>query len=1819
MINLIKHGKTIKEYEDLKEFSLLMRKCMKYLRKFNITVNKLAYKYSKTSWINMLFQDNILDLLYYTEDFYLFFEIINTLTLFVKEEGVSPHLFKPNSKIKEKLLRIFSFFLKKEKEKVNKFYYFLEKTPEFQSIKTKIDENYLKVKPELSDYSMDFNEFVNEDIKTLENPEIHSKTPINLNNLSEKSAEISCFITISQYFGSNFEALELKPDIANIYILLKLKIFQKNEPNAYPILLTLITLQLYHLLTKWNDMMKDNKIEFFSNNSYRDAFLLFQMNSIEFLRNSKVLMKFHLESMANFPSSSSGKISEIYGNNIHGLGDFLDFYLENWFFNLKKIEKIEKYDSYLIPVLKRLKFITANEIMNMNVLKSKALFDDFFKQEFISIYNDNCDLMDPLQRKRISNMNVFLEYLTSHIMTEDTPISQGYLIEIEKFYKRILSVFLEKREKFFIFNENSGALYQAILGMVIFAFNHSKASFFEELLFQFKIITRFEESLKGELEEKYLHFSHTILNNSLLNIFKKINVNEFIADMNNQETQSFMSLFHRLTIEENLVVYRGVYVNYGSIIAKNVFGVFTNLDKIKEIPSIFNKLELFIDIYLKDFVLWTLNGYNEYPSFPAYVRPLFKEKFIDFLRNLKKIAEKDQKNLYIIYEKINNYKTIESISPYYITYLQYISYKYREILIAINRMREHLVVDVENDLFYTEADLQVFIDINQLLQTPFSYNTSKLIIVNYVKEFYYMKNIENPVKTSQLTLFLENLTNSLPCLKENLCKFFDIYSKYFPFIKIFNSDRNLYKSSNSCEIFLDYYRANHILGFLINSKDFMQFSKILTEINKSENLLGFYENALKGFIHIENNEENDIYKLFEQNFPIFFELYLYLIEKMSNEIAVFLKKNYEKLLKKYEENQHIPENLEKIKQKYAGFIGFIQAKILGKKYSRKIFKKIDLFNYLSSFMKHIHLWSKNKASKNIKNKINDLILFYFTQAKKKFMEKMKQEKDANEDFLWYFMKISFIFSELYRLNGHLSGISENYKVSSFMSENSDLFQVLAELFEKILFLLKKQEISYKWDTELEKKTEIRYFQDYFSYAFCKYFHCNLFNEYLFPSLQTEMLNIKENITMDSRKYEEKIEDIFKFIKKYSNIWVLLNKNEETMPDSLQKNYERYYTKDPLKVTNYITYGNKVIEFFLFLIYESKIRIKSNHLFLIIHTKLRAIPNAHKEKQLYVAYFARILEKHFKQIYPQWELASSKKLLQTIFENQEKLENTLNFEPKLDDMDAIYGICLQALLINLIARLIQNTNDKDPNIPKGIELIFDTWDSKFEYVKYVNKAFTFILTNKINADDHYAVFEETVYRGKDFICYMGNNLSGISPDRIIETLELFIKFITYYLKIPISKEKFGASFLRLFNENKLDLSPILLALGVLSNMKKEIFMNGIEHIIGFLQELLTLEYGNIENIKDFYNLQGIYVFTIIERLLWITGDDIFQRNLIENLISNVFYDKNKKNVKISMNFEEFSHLATNTFNNYGEKAWEIAFEICEFKVIGNENMVFLKKNIENNEKYRIQPLQEKIISMLLESFIQSSIEYLQNVENTSNLPKEIRKEAKKTQRYMLINHYFLLQIITRILKKIPNLLPFILNFKVFSRFFENSIGKSILNEFKEIYENTLEINFFDFLLMIYPYLNNAIFGIFHTIFTESILHFPSTKEKNTLISLNSLIKNEILLRVLKKLIHISSKNNIFSENSLIIHLYYTISLIILIFNASEAEDIDLNIYKKTLNACFNILKQANKKEDYTLLNNMSVFFALIYMSLKNINKKQFKLSVKEEKFDKEAIK
>lgn len=1810
IVYLIKSGVSAQEIQELEELSNLLGKCMKYLRKFNLGVNKLTYKYTKAPWISMVFQDNLLDVLFYTDNFYLFFEIISTLYLFVREEGVNTACFRLSSKTKENIAKLFAFFLRKEKEKVNKFYYFLEKSADFSSFKQEVEEKFANSKPDPIKYELELEEFKPQDQNIMKVfSEIIKKESIDLELFDE---ETHIFLQkIYQVIST-----EQKSDLHDLAMRIKLRKFKKKNPDSYNILISLIYVNVFQLYLKWNEFMnifKENKPEFFSNSVYRDAFLLFFLSCERSLNKNRKLMKYYFETMQSL-SVHSSKMSELYSNDKQNIQDFFDFLIEKWLIFSKSVLENCNYHKYLIPNIKKFRQIINYELVTMNSLKKKQDFENFYQELFAKTFNENIDFMDRKTRKSFTNLNNYLEYLTSYINIEDNPISAGFITQLEKIYMKFLEVFLKEGENFFFAEEEDlSGLYHTILGLIIYLFNHSKVSFFEDLLYNFKLISSFYEKLVKNLSNEnnkknktLINFIHTILNNSLLNIFKKINVENFTAQWNHPEVLAFMNIFQKLTIEQNLVIYRGVFINYGSILQKHAFNTYTSLEKIKENPELYRYLTIFVDVYIKDFILWTVNGYNDYPGFPQYVRLLFKERFVEFLKFMKTISQEDDKTLQEIYGKISSYngKKIEVLPTIYRTFFQFLAYKQREILVAINRLREHLVIDVEHEVYFTEEDLKLFLEINQSLQTPFSYNTSKIIASNYNKEFYYLSE-GKPV--SQMQLFLEQMCYSLPNLKDNIKNFYENYGKNFAFIYVFNSDKNQNKPSLSVEVFLDFQRADYMLGFMLQTKNFSETVKMITDINKSEVLLGFYEFSLKFFHRLDPSQEKKLYDLLEINISLLFDLYLFFFEKMTSEIVYFIQKHYEKILKKHQESEKTSETTENIKQKHTAFVNFLHAKLLGKKYARKIFKKIEVFNYISSFLKHIFLWNKNKGTKEIKSKLNDLILFYLSEARKKFLEKMKENQTDSDNFLWYFLRVSFLLSELYRLSNHMAGISESYKISaSLLNENSEFFGVLADIFDKIVNLLKIHENSFKWEQENENKFDVKYFQDYFSFAFCKYFHCNLFNEYLFPSLQTEMLNNRENIMMESKSYEQKIENIFKFIKKYSHIWLLLNKNEESIPDGLQKNYEKFYTKDPLKVNNYLIYGNKVIDFFMFLLYESKIRIRSNHIFLIIHSKLRAIPNSHKEKSVYVTYFGQILEKHFKNIYPGFDISTCKRFFTILVENQEKVSDlSLKFEPtNLESMDPIYSLCLQALFINLIARLIQNTNDKEPNIQKGVDLMFDTWDSKYEYVKYVNQAFKHINSNKIHTEDQYAIYDETVFRAKDFIVFLANNLNEkhLKEEKLLEMLEMFVSFLLNYLRIPLAKENFNSPFVRLFNENKLDFSPIILILGhISSKIEKGSAFNGlaIEKILQFLKELMGLEYQYIDNVKDFVSLQGFYMFFVYKRLIWIAGDDNFKRLTIEWEIKDSF----AKLMKKELSFNEFSTVNASVFNESGEIAWEMFHELCEIK---ENNTVCLK----NNETYYLNcdlnELQKRILGSLIEEFVRKTVEYLKMMKNLSHLKKEERKEMKKNQKFSLINHYFLLTVLVRIIRKFPCLLENVLLFTVSYEFEFSSNQQETSNE------KVKKQRFIEFLYEFYPYFNNAIFSFFHNVF-----------QINT-NSLGAMLKFEILSKNSRKLELLSKNKNILEENTAVFELYFALSLQILIITTCKKEELfgfdeKTSLFQQNLDYCFEILCYAKNSEHFTLLNDMNVFYALIYYSLKYKEEKKFKNVLKEENYDKNAVK
>lgn len=1180
----------------------------------------------------------------------------------------------------------------------------------------------------------------------------------------------------------------------------------------------------------------------------------------------------------------------------------------------------------------------------------------------------------------------------------------------------------------------------------------------------------------------------------------------------------------------------------------------------------------------------------------GYIKDLLTHftRFIEFLVEIRDLGAKDQETIQILLHKAREYDSFDKLPCYYRALSQFLAYKSREVGIAVNRMRDHLIQDPENENFYTEEDVRVYVTASLSLQNPFSFNTSKLIAANYGKEFYYIK--ANDFKGSQLLVFLDYLAKDLPRIKSNCQTMFTRLGKAkIFFIELLNADRNLFTESGNPDLYQDYQRANHIMALLAATKDFELVSQVLSDLARSELLLGYYELALRGFTaKLDESDEQRLYELLEIVFSGFFELYQVLSEHLTFETTKLLRHSLDKIAVR------IKEDPERGKVKYQAFQNFVQAKLLGKKYLRKVFKRIDLLNYLTSFLKHLFGFAKSRAPKNCKPKLMDLVQLYFSQIRRGLLERLKPlkapeaieegVKDKGTDWLSYFIGVSFSFSEMFRLSNHLSTLAESFKGVGLLSESGEFFGVLTALFSQILTILKKNELLKPEGSVVPPKKEIDGFEDFFCLGFAKYFHCTLFNEFLFPSLQTELLNTKENITMDNKLYLDRLGNIFGFIRQYSQIWILLNRNEESIPDSLQKNYERFYTKDPFKVVNYISYGNKVVEFFLHLIYESKIRIKSNHIFLIIHTKLRAIPNSHKEKSVYVAYFARILEAHFRTILPEYDMSSSRKLFQITAENTEKIPDlALNFElPDLSKLDPIYSICLQALHINLIARLIQNTNDKEPNIPKGVELIFDTWDAKFEYLRYVNQAFKDILTNKIANDDHYAVFDETVFRGKEFLSFLCNNLKDADASKVLRTLDLALTFLRHYLTIPIVRETFNAAFVRLFNENKLDFSCILLCLGHLARFNQETYSQGISKVLQFFQKVVKIDYAKVENFWDFYTLQGFYIFTIFERILWTTGTPSFQSQNALCFLRQAFYDQETSDYKANLPLADLSNKLSSVFHGLGDPAYLALFSLCEVK----ENGVFLVQRQQismESQTQNLSDIQKETFKILVESFASGLEEQRTRIATLSEIEnKEARATAKRALRVKLVNVYFILQILARIVKRLPALAKTLMEFEV-----PGKPGQQ----------------FMDLLLESAPELDNATFSVFETIFN---LEAEDNDYPHQL-------RRCVVQRTLKKLEEIASTKEIFGKPTALFDLYSTLSAMILLFKGRK--DMWMGgFYRKSLELCFQILEQAQTNEDFTLLNNMQVFFAVLYGCLKEGQRITFEAVVpKQFKYDKQAIK
>ena len=143
----------------------------------------------------------------------------------------------------------------------------------------------------------------------------------------------------------------------------------------------------------------------------------------------------------------------------------------------------------------------------------------------------------------------------------------------------------------------------------------------------------------------------------------------------------------------------------------------------------------------------------------------------------------------------------------------------------------------------------------------------------------------------------------------------------------------------------------------------------------------------------------------------------------------------------------------------------------------------------------------------------------------------------------------------------------------------------------------------------------------------------------------------------------------------------------------------------------------------------------------------------------------------------------------------------------------------------------------------------------------------------------------------------------------------------------------------------------------------------------------------------------------------------------------------------------------------------------------------------------------------------------------------------------------------------------------------------------------------------PELYNANFSVFETIFN---LEAENNDYPHHL-------RRCVVGRTLRKLEEAASTKELFGKPTALFDLYSTLSSMILLFKGRK--DIWMgNFYRKSLGLCFQILEQAQTNEDFTLLNNMQVFFAVLYGCLKEGQRIAFEAKVpKQFRYDKQAIK
>ena len=716
-----------------------------------------------------------------------------------------------------------------------------------------------------------------------------------------------------------------------------------------------------------------------------------------------------------------------------------------------------------------------------------------------------------------------------------------------------------------------------------------------------------------------LPIAHFIFNQVLFHSLTNDNniIRDFLIENLEYEAgfERFLRIFS-IFFEENKVVF---LCNF-NLLRKKVLKICEDANNKLEILSLDPRnlllCQLYSQIFTSCFLLWadTSSLDNDFLEIKC-LKALYEDAFIKIMRKLRVIAKKDEENFLQMLEISKNN---ENYKPYFLIFCDSFQKKYKLIL--------------ENFLYFMKSAIVKLYDnnlsqefFNEFLMTFVSLNNP---LVNSLNKDYQLSRI-HAIFESNFTLNLQKnslITHSLEFL---LVIFKDIDET------LINSPEKLISfnenSLKSYEKILN-QDVSHWKGLLQAKKLEMILSLIIGIIRKPH------------FIELLNTEM--ITLLFEISQKIQF-----LITRIKPIFFIILQENLQEFQEETMEIEHYcsvhPQN----------------------DFSRKILHKYGLLRQCMKFLLSLlKIKSRGIFQSEIK-KLHDLISQNLMKNNTaELFQYSESEFNVNNNA--FIIQIVFLFDELRRFSGYL----HESKLPHFFLSESSLMKI-GELIRRIYVF--NQENTIKHETLMPGIDLISRMNFYF---FCRII-LNFLPDFLIKSLLFNEFSFI--IESDFLIYLSiSFEKVFKMI---FLLWKGFFKSNEEIPLKLIKIIESLNSRaisrnsiinvsKPRNKSRLLHLNHAVLQLFLESTYQIGLRIRSIYFYKLLH--IICLLNDSREtsfsqtKAPYLAYFIRLLEKHFKSISADWKLSNSP-IMFAILNNYHSSANFKKESNKIKNVPAIH--------------------------------------------------------------------------------------------------------------------------------------------------------------------------------------------------------------------------------------------------------------------------------------------------------------------------------------------------------------------------------------------------------------------------------------------------------------------------------------------------------------------------------------------------------------------